>query len=205
MDEVCPAAELPHELADGVLLELPRPLRQSGWTPRNGLGASYLCRVLRANRISVQKVLATLHNADLIQRRQGLWCPSLVNLDWLADKWDGVKSANTTPKVQWVDLPDGKTATIPTEEATYADRPATDPDGDKCLKRIVTRLRQSPNTPDMARQKVILLSLVHCPAWDESPYGCCLKIDRELDYRCKAGEEWQLVEEWVRLHGDGAA
>ena len=83
--------------------------------PENGLGASYLCRVLRANRTSVQKVLATLKDSGLVQRHDGSWCPVLVDLDWLADKWDGQKSEGGTPKVRWVELPEGATVTIPTD------------------------------------------------------------------------------------------
>ena len=80
---------------------------QSGWTPRDGLGASYLCRVLRANRMSVQKVLANLKGSQLIQRHDGSWCPVLVDLDWLANKWDGQKSTeSSTQKVRWVELPE---------------------------------------------------------------------------------------------------
>ena len=60
VDEVRPATGLPVVLAHRLQLVVPAHCAQTGWTPRNGLGASYLCRVLRANRKSVQKVLATL-------------------------------------------------------------------------------------------------------------------------------------------------
>ena len=78
------------------------------------------CAVSSAHRMSVQKVLATLQDAGLVQRHDGSWCPVLVDLDWLADKWEGTKPANLASKVRWVELPDGATVTIPTTDSTYS-------------------------------------------------------------------------------------
>ncbi len=86
---------------------------QSGRTLKNGLGASYLCRVLCADRTSVQRVLATLGNAGLVQRHEGSWCPTLASLDWLADEGDSAQSNGKVSPVQWVGLPEGKVVAVP--------------------------------------------------------------------------------------------
>ena len=88
---------------------------QSGRTPKHGLGASYLCRVLCADRTSVQRVLATLGNTGLVQRHEGSWCPTLASLDWLADEGDAAQSNGKVSPVQWVGLPEGKVVAVPTK------------------------------------------------------------------------------------------
>jgi hypothetical protein len=177
---------------------------QTGWTPRNGLGASYLCRILRANRLSVQRVLGTLRQCGLIRRHDGSWCPVLVDLDWLADKWDGAKPKEGTSKVQWVELPAGTVATIPTDDSTCAASPAPGPEDDNCGVELFTRLMRCPNLPETERRKAIGKSVITAPAWREDERACFLEISHALDF-CQPGREWDLVAEWVRLHGNGEA
>jgi hypothetical protein len=178
---------------------------QSGWTPRNGLGASYLCRVLRAARESVQRVLATLKECELIQRHDGSWCPVLVDLDWLADKWDGQKSLDNTPKVRWVELPEGATATIPTTaDSIYAAPVVPERHPNALANDLFVPLMTRAGVYTLEERQAIVRAILATPDWKENAHGCYLKISQALDFG-KAGEEWRRVEGWLKTRGNGKA
>ncbi len=121
----------------------------------------------------MQRVLATLRQSGLIQRRDGSWCPVLVDLDWLADKWDGQKSGSDMPKVRWVEPPEGATVTIPTESSVCAAplRPPRD-----CVTELFTRLMRCANLPDTERRVLIGQAVVATAAWKEDDDACYLEI-----------------------------
>ena len=177
---------------------------QSGWTPRNGLGASYLCRVLRAHRTSVQKVLVALKGSGLVRRHDGSWCPVLVDLDWLADKWDGTKPAGGTPKVRWVELPEGETVTVPTEGSTYALPPAPERSPNALANELFVPLMERPGAHTLEERQAIVRSVLATADWKDDAHGCYLEIYRALDF-CKPGEEWLRVEGWLKSRGNGKA
>jgi hypothetical protein len=154
--------------------------------------------------MSVQKVLGTLDRSGLIQRRDGSWCPVLVDLDWLADKWEGAMPKEGTSKVQWVELPPGTVATIPTDDPTCAASSAPGLEAENCGVELFTRLMRCPNLPDMERRKAIGQAVIHAPAWTDNAHACFLEISHSLDF-CQSGREWDLVAEWARLHGNGEA
>ena len=177
---------------------------QSGWTPKNGLGASYLCRVLRAHRQSVQRVLETLKESGLVRRHDGSWCPILVDLDWLADKWDGTKPANVAPKVRWVELPEGATVTIPTTDSTYSVPSAPERHPNALANEIFLPLMKRPGAFSLEERQAMVRSVLATPAWKEDAHGCYLQLSQSL-VCCKAGDEWLRVEGWLKDHGEGEA
>ena len=144
---------------------------QSGWTPRSGLGASYLCRVLRAHRTSVQKVMSALKESGLVQRHDGSWCPVLVDLDWLADKWDGTKSAGGTPKVRWVELPEGETVTVPTEGSTYTVPPAPERSPNALVKELFFPLMKRAGVYTLEERQAIVRAVLATPDWKEDAHA----------------------------------
>ena len=178
---------------------------QSGWTPRSGVGASYLAAVLRAARESVQRVLAILKESQLIQRRDGSWCPVLVDLDWLADKWDGQKSTeSSTQKVRWVDLPEGATVTILTTDSTYAAPPAPERHPNALCNDLFVPLMMRPGVYTLEERQAIVRAILATPGWKKNAHVCYLEISQALDF-CKTGEEWLRVEGWLKDHRNGEA
>jgi hypothetical protein len=177
---------------------------QSGWTPKSGIGASYLCRVLRATRNSVQKVLATLKDAQFIQRHDGSWCPVLVDLDWLADKWDGSKSQDNTPKVRWVDLPEGATVTIPTTNSTYSAPSSPERHPNALCNELFVPLMTRAGAYTLEERQAIVRGILATRNWNDDAYGSYLEISQALNF-CKAGEEWLRVEGWLKNHRNGEA
>ena len=205
MDEVRPEAGLPDESADSLRWSYLAHCAQTGWTPRGGLGASYLCRVLRANRMSVQKVLATLRDAGLVRRHDGSWCPVLVDLDWLADKWDGQKSAGSgSAKVRWVDLPEGVTVTIPTADSTHAVPAAPEPHPNALANDLFVSLMTRPGSYCLEERQAIARAVLDSPDWKECAYDCYLEMSRAVE-TCKAGDEWLAVEGWLKDRRNGEA
>jgi hypothetical protein len=178
---------------------------RTGWTPRNGLGASYLCRVLRANRTSVQDVLATLRESGLVRRHDGSWCPVQAGLDWLADKWDGQESAMTgSPQVHWVELPEGATVTIPTTDSTCAVPLAPERSPNSLANELFVPLMMRPGAYDLAERQAIARAVLTTPDWTENAHECYLDMSRVVE-SCEAGEEWLAVEGWLKDRRNGKA
>jgi hypothetical protein len=169
---------------------------RTGWTPKNGLGASYLCRVLRAARESVQRVLADLKDSQLVQRHDGSWCPVLVDPDWLADKWDGQKSAeSSSAKVRWVELPEGAIVTIPT--TAYAAPPALERSPNSLANDLFVPLMMRPGTYTLEQRQAMVRAVLATPDWKEDAESCYLEMSRAVDFG-KTGEEWLRVEGWLK-------
>jgi hypothetical protein len=155
--------------------------------------------------MSVQKVLATRRDAELLQRRDGSWCPVLVDLDWLADKWDGRKSAeSSTQKVCWGDLPEEATVTIPTADSTYAAPPASERSPNSLANDLFVPLMMRPGVYSLEERQAIVRVILATPDWKENAHGCFLELSRAVDF-CKTGEEWLRVEGWLKARGNGKA
>jgi len=177
---------------------------QTGWTPKNGIGASYLCRVLRAARESVQRVLATLKEAQLIQRHDGSWCPVLVDLDWLADKWDGSKFQDNSPKAHWVELPKGATVTIPTTDSTYSAPLVPEKHPNALANDLFVPLMMRAGIYTLEERQAMVRGVLASSDWKEDAHDCYLHLSRAV-VACKPGEEWLRVEDWLKTHGNGEA